>query len=259
MEQPSGPGTPRVLVAVQLQRNSAAEVVQSDKPLREAMLEGLRRRNAVLDALFYDVKVISPRETGTLAPWLAHEGALLIVPPTGAGTLCVCPDIDAFAAGGGAGTRILAVAVAGVGSSALGTAAFARNVADAFGEPVAALVSGYGLADMLSEAAGGHSKGNLVIAEALYALRDAHADEHLGETAIVTISAAIAMPPRYRNIIDVMGEADWFGAMNSNFGIGVEYRLKDAGQHTNTELRWHLPVREVMSALRRERGSALLH
>jgi hypothetical protein len=193
-------------------------------------------------------------------------------------------------------------------------------VADAFGEPVAGLVSGYGLGDMLAEATGGwlwfgalnrirhmtegfdelmrgspfglsyrgpmnlahhscdtrtlcallnderfhfslltgHSKGNLVISEALYALRAAHADEHLGGPAIVTFSAAIAMPPRYRNIIDVMGEADWFGAMNSNVGIGVEYRAKDAGHHTNTELRWHLPVREVMRALRRERGSALL-
>lgn len=283
------------------------------------MLEGCRRRNAVLDALFYDVKVISPDETRTLAPWLAHEGALLLVPPTSRGSLSVCPDIDSFAAGGGTRTRILAVA--GVGSSALGTAAFARNVADALGEPVAALVSGYGLADMLAEAAGGwlwfgalnrlrhmsegfgellrgsafelkhagwpnlahhscdtrtlcalltdgrfrfglltgHSKGNFVISEALYALRDAHADEHLADIAIVTISAAIAMPPRYRNIIDVMGEADWFGMMNSNAGIGVEYRAKDAGHHTNTELRGHLPVREVMSALLRERGSALLH
>ena len=319
MEQPVRPSTPLVLASVQLQRNSAAEVAHSDKPLREAVLEGYRRRNAVLDAFFYDVKVISPFETGTLAPWLAHEGALLIVPPTGAGALSVCPDIESFAAAGGAATRILAVA--GVGSSALGTAAFARNVADAFGEPVAALVSGYGMADMLAEAAGGwlwfgalnrlrhmaegfddalrgtvfqpnyaglnttahhsldtrtlcalltdrrfrfslltgHSKGNLVISEALYTLRDAHADERLSDIAIVTISAAIAMPPRYRNIIDVMGEVDWFGAMNSTYGIGVEYRAKNAGHHTNTDLRWHLPVRDVMTALRRERGSALLH
>lgn len=326
MEQPTGASTPLVLASVQLQRNSAAEVAHSDKPLREAVLEGYRRRNAVLDAFFYDVKVISPPETATLAPWLAHEGALLLVPPSGSGTLRVCPGIDDFAACGGTRTRILAVA--GVGSSALGTAAFARNVADAFGEPVAALVSGYGLADMLAEGAGGwfwfgalnrlrhlsegfdellrasallphfaahyaslagmpglahlscdtrtlcalltdrrfrfglltgHSKGNLVISEALYALRDAHADAHLGDLAIVTVSAAIAMPPRYRNIIDVMGEADWFGMLNSNLGIGVEYRLRDAGHHTNTELRWHLPVCETMSALRRERGGSLLH
>ncbi|MFC5462080.1 hypothetical protein [Massilia niabensis] len=70
------------------------------------------------------------------------------MPPTGGGALCICPDIASFAEAGGDRTRILAVA--GVGSSALGTAAFARNVADAFGEPVAGLVSGYGMADLLA-------------------------------------------------------------------------------------------------------------
>jgi hypothetical protein len=319
MPQLTPPGTPLVLASAQLKRNTTAEVAQAKTPLREASLEFWRRRNAVLDAIFYDLKVVQPQEAAALAPWLAREGALLIVPPSGAGHLRMCPSLDDFAQEGGAGVRILAVA--GVGSSALGTAAFARNVADAFGEPVAALVSGYGLADLLTEAMGGcfwfgalnhmrhafeqiddltrgtvfdvglaappnvahasldtrtlcalladsrfhfalltgHSKGNLVISEALYALRDAEADGHLGDLGIITVSAAIAMPPRYRKIIDVMGEVDWFGEMNSNMAIGVEYRPKNAWHHTNTELDWHLPVREVMSALRRERGAALLH
>jgi len=320
MSQQTRNSTPLVLASVQLKRNTAAEVVQAKAPLREATLEAYRRRNAVLDALFYDVGVVTPEEAAAVAPWLAREGALLIVPPSGAGMLRLCLDIDDFAAHGGIQTRILAVA--GVGSSALGTAAFARNVADAFGEPVAGLVSGYGLADMLTEAAGGwywfgalnrmrhmfeqiddlargnkfeiswpaepmnparasldtrtlcqlltdrrfhfglltgHSKGNLVISEALYALRDEHKDDELGDLAIVTISAAIAMPPRYRNIIDVMGEVDWFGAMNSNMAISVEYRPRNAWHHTNTELNWHLPVRSVLAALRRKPGISLRH
>ncbi|MBF6907449.1 hypothetical protein HN295_19990, partial [Acinetobacter baumannii] len=53
---------------------------------------------------------------------------------------------------------------------------------------------------------------------------DAQADDALADIAIVTVSAAIAMPPRYRNIVDVMGEIDWFGAMNSNSAINIEYR-----------------------------------
>ncbi|KQQ96736.1 hypothetical protein [Massilia sp. Leaf139] len=309
--------TPLVLASAQLQRNTPAALAGAKSPLREASLELWRRRNTALDAIFYDLKVIEPAEAAALAPWLACEGALLIVPPSGAGSLRMCPDIEDFAQAGGARVRILAVA--GVGSSALGTAAYARNVADAFGEPVAALVSGYGLADLFTEALGGwfwfgtlnrmrhafeqlddltrgtvfdlspdmpnvahasldtrtlcalltderfrfglltgHSKGNLVISEALYALREAGADGHLGGVGIVTVSAAIAMPPRYRWIVDVMGEADWFGAMNSNPAIEVEVRPKNAWHHTNTELAYHLPVREVMSALRRERGSALL-
>jgi hypothetical protein len=48
-----------------------------------------------------------------------------------------------------------AVVVAGVGSSALGTAALARNVANHLGRPVAGIVSGAGVADVLAEALGG--------------------------------------------------------------------------------------------------------
>lgn len=317
MAESNRSSTPLVLASAQLRRNTASEVVQAKAPWREAVLEGYRRRNATLDAIFYDIGVVTPAEAASVAPWLAREGALLVVPPSGAGSLRICPDLDDFANNGGIQTRILAVA--GVGSSALGTAAFARNVADAFDEPVAALVSGYGLADMLTEAAGGwfwfgalnrlrhmyegidelargnawelntmeainpartsldtrtlcnllcdrrfrfgllvgHSKGNLVISEALYALRDAHEDEELDDMAIVTISAAIAMPPQYRRIIDVMGDVDWFGAMNSNAAISVEYRPRNAWHHTNTELKWHLPVRQVMTSLRRKPGIAL--
>ena len=52
--------TPLVLASVQLKRNTATEVVQAKAPLREATLEGYRRRNAVLDAIFYDVGVVTP-------------------------------------------------------------------------------------------------------------------------------------------------------------------------------------------------------
>jgi hypothetical protein len=53
------------------------------------------------------------------------------------------------------GSTIRAIAVAGVGSSALGTAALARNVADALGTDVAGIVTGYGLSDAMSETLGG--------------------------------------------------------------------------------------------------------
>jgi hypothetical protein len=47
------------------------------------------------------------------------------------------------------------VSVTGVGSSALGSAAFAWNVSAALGEPVAAIVPGYGLADIIPQALSG--------------------------------------------------------------------------------------------------------
>jgi hypothetical protein len=143
----------RSLASVQLGRKSVAEIFESRTPLREAALESFRRRNATLDGIFYDIGTVTKQEATAIAPWLAREGEILIVPPTGQGPLVHCATPDGFATAGGKQLRVLAVA--GVGSSALGAAAFARNIADALGVPVAAVVSGYGLADLLTEALGG--------------------------------------------------------------------------------------------------------
>ncbi len=51
--------------------------------------------------------------------------------------------------------KVRTISISGVGSSALGSAAFAWNVSEALGEPVAAIVPGYGLADIVPQALGG--------------------------------------------------------------------------------------------------------
>jgi len=51
--------------------------------------------------------------------------------------------------------RVEAIAVAGVGSSVVGTAALARSVANTYGIDVAGIVSGYGLSDVVLEGLGG--------------------------------------------------------------------------------------------------------
>ncbi|MFK4510260.1 hypothetical protein LPJ38_11555 [Bradyrhizobium daqingense] len=311
--------TQRSLATAQIGRNSFQEIAESRTPLREATLEAFRRRNAVLDGFFYDIGKISHEEALKTAPWLAREGAILIVPPAGAGSLCLCNTVEDFASAGGADVRVLAVA--GVGSSALGAAAFARNVADAFGVTVAAVVSGYGLADLLTEALGGwfwfgilnrlrhqfesldemsralnrrevlnetvsplelgrvsldtrtvmallsdrrfsfsaiagHSKGNLVISEALYELERQPAGEPIpgDKFWIITVSAAVAMPPRYGKIIDVMGTIDGFGALNSTVGVSIEKRCALSWHHTNTDLPFHLPVTQAFRELISERN-----
>src|SRR5262249_7883047 len=53
------------------------------------------------------------------------------------------------------GATIRAIAIAGVGRSTLGTAALARNVADALGIDVAGIITGYGVSDVMTEALGG--------------------------------------------------------------------------------------------------------
>ena len=54
-----------------------------------------------------------------------------------------------------AGAEIHTLAVSGVGSSAFGSVALAWDVSEALGEPVAAIVPGYGLADVVPQALGG--------------------------------------------------------------------------------------------------------
>ena len=281
-------------------------------PVRAGALEGWRQRNAVLDSIFYDIGNVTLEEAKDIGPLLAAEGALLIVPPSGQGRLALCLDLHGFVACGGEQVRSLVVA--GVGSSALGAAAFARNVADATGSAVAAVVSGYGLADVITEGLGGffwfgtlnslrhlfeeldlrteanhraeaaisdyiapsfmpesrdlrvlfallkcprfrfhllvgHSKGNLILSEALYKLE--RTDEarlaRLAETTrIVTISARIAMPMAFRGVIDIIGGWDWLGSLNSRPGIRPDIVVPGAWHHTNTELPGHVPVTELM-------------
>ena len=306
-------GSLQILQSVQAARACSAplaNVATLVAPGSEAYLEGVRQRNAMLDWLFYDVGVVTHDEAIRISPWLAAEGAILVVPPTGAGELTLCASIDAFAAAHA--DTVHAITVAGVGSSALGAAAFARNVADAVGAPVAAVVSGYGLADVAAEAWGGfllfgvansirhsfewldrwresgavadpaaspgggdtgspllrskdtravqallshpalsigllvgHSKGNLVISEALYGMKNsqpAHFRHLAPQLLVVTVSARIAMPPQCGRIIDVMGQLDGFGALNSRPDLGTEVRVPLAAHHTNTQLPFRLPV-----------------
>jgi len=306
--------TARVLGVNQVSRQEvSAKWLPSTSP-REAALEGLRRRNALLDGLFYDVGTISSEEARLISPWLAQEGAIIIVPPTGQGELALCATVDDFAGKGG--ETVGTLAVAGVGSSALGSAAFARNVADATGSAVAAVVSGYGLADLITEALGGyfmfgqlnglrhmfegldvraalptalpgnsvlgsvrksrdtatlvalltdsrfaftlltgHSKGNLVISEALFTLQERAPDRLAAiaeATDVVTVSATITMPRAFRHVLDIMGEWDWFGGINSRPTIRPEIIVPQAWHHTNTEYPAHLPVTATLKGALRK-------
>jgi hypothetical protein len=281
------------------------------KPTGEAFLEGLRQRNVLLDALFYDVRVVTREEAAVLSPSKAGEGAILIVPPSGADPLTVCSTVESFVDAGGA--EISTLTVAGVGSSALGTAAFARNVADAVGKPVAAVVSGYGLADLVTEATGGflwfaglttlhdlwgrldrsldwmreaasdplaggsdpvvaerdadvvlallkdgrlgfdlivaHSKGNMVVGEALHALQreDRVRSDRIGETVhIVSISSRQQMPRACKQVTEIVGRWDLIGNFATRRDGPPDVVVPDAWHHTNTDLVGHLPVTSLM-------------
>ncbi len=285
------------------------------RTMRNAALEPWRLRNAGIDALYYDVKALTSDENFYISDSIASEGLIMIVPPTGGGMLTLCDSVEEFSLRGGRDVR--AMAVAGIGGSAIGAAAFARNVADAIDAPVAAVVSGYGLGDIVNEAIGGaflfgwlghvrsnleviddvvgrpklgaygkrdedadanrrtgldadtvatllsdpalsftlitgHSRGNRVIADALYALKasDPGRIETLANTArIVTFGGRIKMPEAFREVIDVVGELDWFGEMNSRPKIAADIKVPFCGHSTNTDMPTALQVTKILGEI----------
>ncbi|MCL6706995.1 hypothetical protein M8R20_08290 [Pseudomonas sp. R2.Fl] len=282
---------------------------------RNGVLEAWRVRNTGLDGLFYDVKTLTAEEVYYLSDAIAAEGLILIVPPGGGAMLTICDSIDEYLARGGRDVHVLAIA--GLGGSAIGAAAFARNVADAVGEPVAAVVSGYGLGDIVSETMGanflfgwlstvrseceviddvvgrphlgayesrhalarkssrscldvdtvqslladehlsfrllaGHSRGNLVLSQALYALKaekPARVKAIAAGARIVTFGARITMPPDFRSVIDVIGELDWYGEINSRPMIDSDIKVPMAGHSTNTDMLGALRVTTLLRSI----------
>ncbi len=63
-----------VLANLQVERAAAFPAKFMDNPFRAASLDAIQRRNAVLDAVFYDVKAVRSEEMPDLAFWLAREG-----------------------------------------------------------------------------------------------------------------------------------------------------------------------------------------
>ena len=115
---------------------------------------GYRQRNAVIDNFFYDTASLTIEEKAKLSPLVDREGSIIVVPPSNSDRQ-IRHYKSALRFMNKEGPTIRAIAVAGVGSSALGSAALARNIADALNTDVAGIVTGYGLSDVMTEAFGG--------------------------------------------------------------------------------------------------------
>jgi len=153
------------------------------QPFLEPTLRALRLGNTALDALFYDVSrmvtdlflhgsivvkgaAVSPSSRISemtkgfsqldLSALSNPEGSILVVDAGRPPRITQFEDVAHFISWVKAHGRTLKTAsVTGVGSSALGSAAFAWNVSTALDEPVAAIVPGYGVADAIQQGLGG--------------------------------------------------------------------------------------------------------
>ena len=142
----------------------------------EPTVQMLRMGNSAFDFLFYDVNALclsflgGGAVVGTAADTTSSEepfrhldlgalsnpeGSVLIVDATQSPYVTRFADVPSFIEWANESRSVEAVSVSGVGSSALGSAAFAWNLSLALEQPVAAIVPGYGVADVLQQALGG--------------------------------------------------------------------------------------------------------
>lgn len=114
------------------------------------------RRNIALDEFFYDVGSLSNPELDFLLAETNIEGSILVVFPRGRDDEIRVRKFGDYETLRAAPGRLLdRFVIAGVGSSDVGAAALARNLADYCQHPVGAIVAGYGAEDLLTEAMGG--------------------------------------------------------------------------------------------------------
>lgn len=112
-------------------------------------------RNACYDTIFYDTLALTNFEKGQLLAkaFSYDEGGMLYVYPAADNQ-----PIEYFSLSHDlveAHPELDTVAIPGVGSSVIGSASVARQVANVVGRPVVGIIAGYGAADMMSEALGG--------------------------------------------------------------------------------------------------------
>jgi hypothetical protein len=151
------------------------------KPFIEPVLRSGRLWNTALDILFYDVGVLTsallakgivintqapvnsdspthPLATFDLTAQSNPSGCIIVVDSNHAPYVCKpFLKINEFFeyANSLEGRAVHTLTVTGVGSSAYGSVAFAWDASVALGEPVATIVPGYGLADVVPQALGG--------------------------------------------------------------------------------------------------------
>ena len=121
--------------------------------------------NQFLDSIFYNTSNLTAAERDQLSAGDSPDGSVVVVGPSGgaSGDVAVrhfAGDSGAVVRGALAVPGVIAhgsviIAIAGVGSSAFGTAAFARDIANFTGRMVIGVVTGDGMANAYYEALSG--------------------------------------------------------------------------------------------------------
>lgn len=122
---------------------------------RTSVTSFINSLNTLTDCSFYDTEALTAKEFDYLAQKHTQEGAILVVHPSNAKAMGIVKYDDHKEFSENQDNNVHHYTIAGVGSSDVGAAALARNFADHYGQPVGAIVAGYGISDLLTEALGG--------------------------------------------------------------------------------------------------------
>lgn len=136
--------------------SAAASAFDLSKWMETPILSSTWQRNATMDQFFYDIGSLTEAEADGLMAETNTEGSIIVVFPREArGDVSYVKHQDYQALRDAPGPLLSRFSVAGIGSSDLGAAAFARNLADHYQEPVGAVIAGYGMMDAVAEGWGG--------------------------------------------------------------------------------------------------------
>jgi hypothetical protein len=127
------------------------KAVSPTTPVEERALALYRERNGILDRIFYNVE---PEDEARVIALDHEQGSIILVDPDPAKDLRYFHDPVEFLQDGAA-DEVGAISIAGVGSSPIGAVGLARDVATVKKVPVAGIVSGYGVDDVVYEGLGG--------------------------------------------------------------------------------------------------------
>jgi hypothetical protein len=147
----AGRTAPELSVPERIATRQLAKAFSSRTPSEERALSLYRERNGLLDRLFYNVE---PRDQAQVIAADHDQGSIIVVDPDPAKDLLYFHDPVEFLEKAVA-ADVGGLSLSGVGSSAIGAVGLARDVAAVKQVPIAAIVSGYGLDDVLYEAMGG--------------------------------------------------------------------------------------------------------
>ena len=222
-------------------------MIASPRPLsRSALVAAGRNLNTSLDRVFDDMNSLTAGERDLLAAYTGPDGATVVVHPGAAARdIEIVRTVDFVEARmADRGPAVDTVVVADVGSSALGTAALARDVANFTHRPVAGIVSGPGMADVIAQAAGGWFVfvARNTLRDALARVFDAlHLRDHVRDDATHR-----AMQDHFTNVHQFLGSIDVLCLVNSQPLVKRE-RVPGAWHSTNEALRGHLSVAAALA------------